>query len=124
QLSAPLIPNPSPSRGEGGSFGSTSVFAAMSPKAALLPLREKVAAKRSDEGCAEVAKSAHFGAFGQRSAHPIPIPSPAGDEGGAEVAQSARPDVFVQRRAPLIRPFASRKPTFSHQGRRATLGSL
>ncbi len=53
KLSAPLIPNPPPSKGEGGSSGSASVLIAMQPASSLLPLREKVAAKRSDEGGAE-----------------------------------------------------------------------
>src|SRR5690606_17444803 len=51
-LSTPLTPIPSPSRGEGGSCCCFRVIAETLPRATLLPLREKVAAKRSDEGCA------------------------------------------------------------------------
>ena len=46
----PLIPGPSPTRGEGGSFGEHLSFPTTLSHAFLLPSWEKVAAKRSDEG--------------------------------------------------------------------------
>ena len=55
QLSAPLTPNPSPTRGEGGSFGWRVSLAETLRRAPLLPWWEKVAAKRSDEGGAAMA---------------------------------------------------------------------
>src|SRR5690606_35402533 len=88
---APLTPIPSPSRGEGGSYGSIGVLAETSPKATLLPLREKVGfrlkSERSDEGCSEPVVAAvtrqklPFSPGGRR------CPEGA-DEGGAALAKS------------------------------------
>ena len=52
---APLTSNPSPSRGEGG------LFSERLHQSLLLPLREKVGAERSDEGCPEFGQGLSMG---------------------------------------------------------------